>query len=492
MNGVSGQRAWLCTASDSASRIAGGVQLDWLPLPRTRQGWVASFLVVIMAFIAYYMYVFPQLQAFHKEVLYTSEVVSGPLEGLPQNLQIRIAAPRYIGTFVGRLVYITVWNRGTDPVDDLELWLSSPWSSSGTGEEWTTKVGIPPAGGLPYQSAVRFVRIGPGGIACASLMVHGARAFDAHIGLRVGDKVGWLRKPSADGLDLVKMRFAPSPWRSLSHSFVENILLPPWSNAILAGLGLVLTFLAEDATESAASRTSHVLLGRGGGQRKRVPSRLPRRAAGITVTADSGHAISDRGIWKEIPNLVLGGLVGMALTWTGIFALVAFPWLLGVDAVGVVIVPLAIAALGWGSVVRVSGWGKIVGLRSRLREVWATINKRIHGHCLPKRLRGINIAQGASAGNAVLAVLGWLLVYAVYALYLSWLRSLVEPNAKWAWLRNYLGGPEDVSPLMRVILGSFLAFLALKGLYKLSMPTRAGPSLMTKSTAAKIARQVGQ
>lgn len=466
--------------------------MDWLPLPRTRQGWVASFLVVSTAFIAYYIWVFPNLQSFHNEALYVSEVVSGPLEGLPQDLQIRIAAPRYIGSFVDRLVYITVWNRGTGPVDDLELWLSSPWTSSGRGEEWTSKVGIPPAGGLPYESAVRFAHIGPGGIACASLVVYGAREFDANIGLRVGDKVVWLRKPSDVGLNLVKMRFVPSPWRSLSHSFVENILLPPWSNAILAGLGLVLTFLAEGATERAASRTTHVLLGRGGGQRKRVPLRLPRRGVGIPVATNGGYAVGSRDMWKDILTLVLGGLVGMALAWTAIFALVAFPWLLTVDAVGVVIVPLAIAALGWRSVVRVSRWGKIAGLRSRLRGVWATTNKRIQGHCLPKRLRGINIAQGAPAENAVLAVLRWLLVYAVYALYLSLLGSLVGPNAKWAWLRNYLGGPEDVGPLMQVIFGSFLAFLALKELYKLSMPTRAVSSLVDKTMATGGAREIGQ
>jgi hypothetical protein len=104
--------------------------MEWLPFPRTKQGWITAFLLILVLFVTYYWILFSVLEKFYETALYTTKSLEvEPVKCDEQNqkvlqqLELEISSPRYAAPFGARWFFVTIHNKNEQPIEDIKLWI---------------------------------------------------------------------------------------------------------------------------------------------------------------------------------------------------------------------------------------------------------------------------------------------------------------------------------------------------------------------------------
>lgn len=212
--------------------------MDTLPIPKLRASWVAALIVAIFMFIAYYIFAFQALIQ-----LYRSQYYEVQFEDKQSNINITAFIPKYYSPSEPIWAYLTVQNNSDMPIYDIEVSLIS------SSDEPTLL--------LPklyneetFNSVARFNIIESHSTSTARISF--ITQSDPLI-----EKV-LLTKINADQnarkeLERQKSATVVKPskfgWRTLQHSFLETILLPPWSNGFILALVLFSVYIVRRRKE---------------------------------------------------------------------------------------------------------------------------------------------------------------------------------------------------------------------------------------------------
>lgn len=226
-----------------------------MPIPESRWGWVTVVSLTVVAFALYYLVLFPHLMQFYERDLYIGqstdpELVSSSCSDEARQaldrLIIRVKSPWHVAPFVRRWISVTIRNDGELPVENVEWWLDI--YPQGRMAAINSPV-------LPFlfdesntlQTSVHFTQIAPYATVTGRAPVFVASSAEGSVGgpmwIRVQDCIAKIRVVG-DELPLLN-----NNTRSLAHSLVENLLLPPWSNGLLVAVVFVASYIAEKDAE---------------------------------------------------------------------------------------------------------------------------------------------------------------------------------------------------------------------------------------------------
>lgn len=227
--------------------------MGW-PIPKTRTGWIAAGLLVVVAFLAYYLWMFPILLGFYESALHTTEPTieawepenccEEELEALG-NVTVRVNSPYHIASFGRRWVYVTLWNQGENPLEDTEFWLElSPEGDPEAIESWALPFLF--GGSSLVQRSIHFGQIDPHAAVSGRIPVFATRDVEVTMQMRLGDCIAQALVDEDSHLEVFLKH---NRKRFLAHSLVETILLPPWSNGFLVVAAFIVSCLAEPDEE---------------------------------------------------------------------------------------------------------------------------------------------------------------------------------------------------------------------------------------------------
>jgi hypothetical protein len=179
--------------------------------------------------------------------LYTAQSnlkIEGGSEEIAQKLTIRIDGPKSIAIFGSRWVYITIRNPNPEPVRDVKVWLA-PSAETKNSPLGYNDVWVLPSlfeGASVADRSVRFKEI-PG-----YATVSGRISLFATQRIRRVFKISWAGREDPSSLTRIggseDFIWEIKPWKSLFHTFLEHIMLPPWANGfIIASVLLTCTLI---------------------------------------------------------------------------------------------------------------------------------------------------------------------------------------------------------------------------------------------------------
>lgn len=209
--------------------------MNGLPIPRSLYGWICAIMLLVFLFIGYYLYLFPELDTFYFEkpggipTLYS--ITTGGSQCEP--LEIKIHSPRQVASFGKRWVYITLRNTSNSTITvaaslvitpELKGWYM-PFLFGGSTSD-AAAISFPSL--QPYATAYGRIPLFVTGDITSAIL---------HISVSV---------PEAKDCSIhIEQPPKNDPRRFLVHSFIEQLLLPPWSNWLLAAVGLLVPALVE-------------------------------------------------------------------------------------------------------------------------------------------------------------------------------------------------------------------------------------------------------
>jgi len=203
-------------------------------IPTSSRGWTCAILLSLTLFSIYYFCMFPELHSFYfgrepgSFALYSSVSNSnacGPLK-------VRVDSPRQIAPFIKRWVYLTLTNRISEPIT------------------LTASLVITPTSGwyMPFLfessniEASSFSPLAPYATAHGQIPLFSSNLDTLTLSLHVIYIQG--NQPQECSIEIAQPPNI-NPRRTLIHSFVEQILLPPWSNWFLVGISFIIPALKE-------------------------------------------------------------------------------------------------------------------------------------------------------------------------------------------------------------------------------------------------------
>ncbi len=194
------------------------------PIPRTLRGWIVTVLVLVLMFIAYYGFLFPYLERFYRGFLYTQP---------PQemgDLTLRVDAPDYIAPFGQRWLYFTIRNDADRPMSDIWIGLEVQQPGEQTVEGWVFPFLFRDS--LLLDRPIYIKQIQPGLSVSGRIPLWGSTYLSASPTLSATVIV---TGPEVAGTGTsLPLSVKANSYRYLAHSFIEQILLPPWSNGFIA------------------------------------------------------------------------------------------------------------------------------------------------------------------------------------------------------------------------------------------------------------------
>jgi hypothetical protein len=219
--------------------------MDWLPVPRTKQGWIAAVALAFCAFLLYYLLLFRVLQEFYEGALYTAK--SGKIvpvnceehQEVLQQLKIRVSSPRYTAPFGTRWFFATIYNNSQQPIKDVKLWIELQPSKS--EQEQEAELWILPSlfGDSPLvEKSLYISQMEPGSTISGRFLLYATSDAKVIVWLHIYNNC--IAQVNA-GLPPITINLP----KYLAHSFVENILLPPWSNGVIIGIVLLACYIME-------------------------------------------------------------------------------------------------------------------------------------------------------------------------------------------------------------------------------------------------------
>lgn len=236
------------------------------PWPNSLRGWVAALLVSILIIIFYYQFIFPPILTFYKEELYVpasmipKEEPDNTLEwdNILSKIKVRIDYPRYVAPFGYRWIYVTVQNQGDSPIQGVKLWVEIPPADDGWPRK--TDVWIFPylfGGSSTLDRILSFEEIPPHSTVSGRIPFLASETTDTITGTLW---ISWTHPHPVDAITGTlwvswthlrpvsfsrELEFKLDMMRSLSHSFLEFALLPPWSNGFIIFAAFVICAIVD-------------------------------------------------------------------------------------------------------------------------------------------------------------------------------------------------------------------------------------------------------
>lgn len=210
--------------------------MDSLPLPQLRSSWVAALINTMLLFLVYYLVAFGGLLNLYKHQF-------DPVYFAQSENQLKVWAyvPHYYNASEPAWVYTYIQNESDNPVYDIEVYLIATFDESTLllPKLYDKEV---------YSSGTKFDIISPHSVTTARVpFVAQAEPIITKVVLIK------IRDGTREELERLNpkefIRVNQSGWRSLQHSFLESILLPPWSNGFILALALFSSYLARKGEE---------------------------------------------------------------------------------------------------------------------------------------------------------------------------------------------------------------------------------------------------
>jgi hypothetical protein len=229
-----------------------------LPIPRAVRGWMTTLILSIVAYSFYYCFFYPKVNALYRSQFYPRTYSTSlplnckPISGLDcsLNLYIHTNIPKFILDSGPLWAYVTVDNESEYLLSDVIIHLNTSTSSP-------DKTFLLPkiSSEVVNDQTLRVSRIFPQSQVIGRIQILAQDStyldnLDLEIGqLTVeGTVVEKLQNVSVQAMaDTNQLR--KDPMQAIQHGVIEFILLPPWSNAILLGLVLFSSYLAEENTK---------------------------------------------------------------------------------------------------------------------------------------------------------------------------------------------------------------------------------------------------
>lgn len=205
--------------------------MDNLPIPKIRSSWVSALLITIATFALYYLMFFDVLFE-----VYENQFTTVYFEQSQHQVDVWASVPRYYNSSDPAWVYLYVKNKSDEPIYDLEVYMVVEASDSNTlllPNLYDDKV---------YSSGASFEVLAPNYVTTAriSFVAQEEPVVSKVLLIENGNDT----REELDGLDpTLVVQMNKSNVRAFQHSFLENILLPPWSNGFILALVLFSVYL---------------------------------------------------------------------------------------------------------------------------------------------------------------------------------------------------------------------------------------------------------
>lgn len=210
--------------------------MESFPIPKLRSSWTAALILTLIIFLLYYVFAFNRLLQ-----LYRSQFDSIFFGQNQSQLKVLAFIPRYYNSSESAWAYINVQNNSNDPIYDLEVYLiaNSDESTLLLPNLYNENV---------YSSGSTLTVIEPHSIATARIpfITQGDAIINKVILIQKNDKT---RKELERQSPTEYIQPNKSPLRALQHSFLETILLPPWSNTFILALVVFSAYLVRNRKE---------------------------------------------------------------------------------------------------------------------------------------------------------------------------------------------------------------------------------------------------
>lgn len=202
-----------------------------LPIPKSRHGWFAAIILIIVVFNVYYLWVYPHVLDFYERQLFLTYQASSLDDPERQDLIINVKVPRYLSIYVKRWAFIQLENGGDHTIEDIRIDLClSP--------ENQIPILLPPVFEEKVSDqGVYFEAIEPKATIYGRIPLFVSNNDERDIILLVNGS----ETPFKQAVPYLKVEL----WQSFRHSFIENLLLPPWANGIMAFAVLVICYLVD-------------------------------------------------------------------------------------------------------------------------------------------------------------------------------------------------------------------------------------------------------
>jgi hypothetical protein len=208
-----------------------------LLIPKTIRGWIASISTLILAFVLYYVFLFPYLERFYRGFLYT-ERVSPERSEIIKGLTMRLDVPNYLASYGQRWLYFTIRNDTDHPISDLWIGLEvQKGEKRPYVEGWVFPFLY--AGSTSVERSMYIEHLQPGLSFSGRLPLYGSAFGSVPSELTATVIImatsGITNSGAGEPVALAKFPLSVkiNSWRYLAHSFIEQILLPPWSNGVI-------------------------------------------------------------------------------------------------------------------------------------------------------------------------------------------------------------------------------------------------------------------
>jgi hypothetical protein len=212
-----------------------------------RSSWISALILVLVLFPAYYIYIYATiLKVYESQFDERTYILSSPTTDASLNdLEITARIPRYVYPAEKIWVYIRVENKGFRTISDASLYLTlnPPTESillpsiSTQDDKYVAKIFL---GNVERESTVivRIPLLVQDDTDIGSVWLQRS-ILESNGQLSIQDPVEWI----SSGITLT-LRINTA--QAIKHSFIESILLPPWSNGTIAVLAMLASYLGCD------------------------------------------------------------------------------------------------------------------------------------------------------------------------------------------------------------------------------------------------------
>ncbi len=271
-----------------------------LPIPSSLSGWICAVVLLFFLFVGYYLYLFPALHVFYFEEEAGFPALYSGTKDRCDPLEIRVDSPRQIAPFGKRWVYITIRNDSASPIT---VTASLSVTPSLTGWYMPFLFG----GSTSDTTAVSFSPLQPHATAYGRIPLFSTE--------KITEAALYIHIPEGrDCTVTIAQRPIKNPWRYLAHAFSEQLLLPPWSNWILAAIGLLIPALVEPKEWKEPKEPTELSL--------QSLGQMFGRSLGLSLAFIAGVLVAMSAIWWPVES----GWWNIVIIIVSLIVIILFVW----------------------------------------------------------------------------------------------------------------------------------------------------------------------
>jgi len=215
--------------------------------PKKHRSWLFALIMIAVLFGIYYTYFFPALEKIYIEKFWTSKMVCDQEKGKFDKLYIKIQVPRWINTSVSRKIPVTIVNRTSKEISvDFVLYpreeedsyknllVYRKWDDSEAGNYSSNEIRDLP---LYHGATAKMLFF--------TQLMKDSDDIEINHQFRLA---GTITVDDEDKPCYFQLRTQPiryNPGKAFIDSFINIILMPPWSNTFLIPIAIFLTVFFE-------------------------------------------------------------------------------------------------------------------------------------------------------------------------------------------------------------------------------------------------------